>query len=401
MLVDKGYKQSEVGKIPIDWEVKRFTDCANLKHGFQFREEHFSQTGVKIIKIGNLKYSGELDLEKITFVPSEQLSKFSNFLLNRGDILMALTGATLGKTSIVNTDELLLQNYRVGNFYNNPKYSKNYIYYLLQSKFIQKTINKLVNEAAQPNLGKGDFDKFIVPIPPTITEQNEITTVLINADSLISNLKKLIDKKRKIKQGAMQQLLKPKMGWEENKLGDIVIYKNGKAHENCVVDNGEYIIVNSKFISTDGNIAKYSNSQLCPVSKDEILMVLSDIPNGKAIAKCFLVEKDNKYTLNQRICSLKSINTDPKFLFYLLNRNPYFLSFDDGAKQTNLRNIDVLNCPLTIPSNIEEQIIISNILSDMDSEISLLEEKLTKAQLIKQGMMQNLLTGKIRLVCQK
>jgi len=398
MLVDKGYKQSEVGKIPIDWEVKRFTDCANLKHGFQFREEHFSQTGVKIIKIGNLKYSGELDLEKITFVPSEQLSKFSNFLLNRGDVLMALTGATLGKTSIVNTDELLLQNYRVGNFYNNPNYSKKYIYYLLQSKFIQKTINKLVNEAAQPNLGKGDFDKFIVPIPPTITEQNEITTALIDADSLISSLKKLIEKKRKIKHGVMQQLLKPKKGWVDKTLRDLVIYKNGKAHENCVVDNGEYIIVNSKFISTDGNIAKYSNSLLCPVSKDEILMVLSDIPNGKAIAKCFIVEKNNKYTLNQRICSLKSINTDPKFLFYLLNRNPYFLSFDDGAKQTNLRNIDVLNCPLTIPSNIEEQIMISNIISDMHSEIILLEEKLTKTQLIKQGMMQNLLTGKIRLV---
>jgi type I restriction enzyme S subunit len=74
---------------------------------------------------------------------------------------------------------------------------------------------------------------------------------------------------------------------KKKKLGEIVIYKNGKAHENSVVENGDYVIVNSKFISTDGKVAKYSNDLLCPVGRNEILMVLSDVPNGRAIAKCF------------------------------------------------------------------------------------------------------------------
>ncbi len=95
---------------------------------------------------------------------------------------------------------------------------------------------------------------------------------------------------------------------------------------------------------------------------------------------------------------MKSINVDAKFLYYLINRNNYFLSFDDGVKQTNLRNIDVLNCPLTIPPSIEEQRVIAEIITDMENTILSLELSLEKKYQIKQGMMQELLTGKTRLI---
>lgn len=398
MLVVKGYKQSEVGKIPIDWEVKRFTDCANLKHGFQFREEHFSQTGVKIIKIGNLKYSGELDLEKITFVPSEQLSKFSNFLLNRGDILMALTGATLGKTSIVNTDELLLQNYRVGNFYNNPNYSKNYIYYLLQSKFIQKTINKLVNEAAQPNLGKGDFDKFIVPIPPTITEQNEITTALIDADSLISSLKKLIDKKRKIKQGAMQQLFKTKEGWVVKEIKSLFQFRQGIQ---CSIDNqkSDYKEGLIRFIRiidlTQANeLPRFIDNpgDAYHVNIDDLFMVRYGNPGLLGYGFKGVIANN----LFRLIPKIKMAN---KFFYYLLSfKNEDILQLTSSTTMAALNFTSLNSLSLCYPPSIYEQENIISILEDMENEINLLEKKLSKIKSIKQGMMQNLLTGKIRLV---
>ena len=398
MLVVKGYKQSEVGKIPIDWEVKRFTDCANLKHGFQFREEHFSQTGVKIIKIGNLKYSGELDLEKITFVPSEQLSKFSNFLLNRGDILMALTGATLGKTSIVNTDELLLQNYRVGNFYNNPNYSKNYIYHLLQSKFIQKTINKLVNEAAQPNLGKGDFDKFIVPIPPTITEQNEITTALIDADSLISSLKKLIDKKRKIKQGAMQQLFKTKGGWVVKEIKSLFQFQQGIQ---CSIDNqkSDYKEGLIRFIRiidlTQANeLPRFIDNpgDAYHVNIDDLFMVRYGNPGLLGYGFKGVIANN----LFRLIPKIKMAN---KFFYYLLSfKNEVILQLTSSTTMAALNFTSLNSLSLCYPPSIYEQENIISILEDMENEINLLEKKLSKIKSIKQGMMQNLLTGKIRLV---
>ena len=94
-------------------------------------------------------------------------------------------------------------------------------------------------------------------------------------------------------------------GVEYKTLNDVTNFRNGKGHEKDISDNGTYIVVNSKFISTEGAICKYSNKQIVPLYKDEILMVMSDLPNGRALAKCFIVDKDNKYTLNQRIGAFK------------------------------------------------------------------------------------------------
>ena len=184
--------------------------------------------------------------------------------------------------------------------------------------------------------------------------------------------------------------------WDVKELRDVADFSNGKAHENFISNDGDYIVVNSKFISTEGRVAKYSNECFSPASTNSILMVMSDVPNGKAIAKCFLVDKDNKYTVNQRICNLKP-KIDAKFLFYKINRNPYYLSFDDGVKQTNLKKEDVLGCKLSIPKETPEQSAIATALSNTDILIECLEKLIQKKKNIKQGAMQQLLTGKKRL----
>jgi type I restriction enzyme S subunit len=127
-------------------------------------------------------------------------------------------------------------------------------------------------------------------------------------------------------------------------------------------------------------------------------MVMSDVPNGKAIAKCFYVDRDNCYTVNQRICALRPTQVDEKLLFYKLNRNPFYLAFDDGVKQTNLRKDDVLSCPLSIPKSAEEQRAIAAALSDVDALISALGQLIAKKRDLKQAAMQQLLTGKLRLL---
>jgi len=139
-------------------------------------------------------------------------------------------------------------------------------------------------------------------------------------------------------------------------LGDVAGYRNGKAHENDVTDNGKYIIVNSKFVSTNGEVRKFSNSQIEPLYQNEIALVLSDVPNGRAIARTFLVDEDGKYTLNQRIAGITpNQNTDAYFLYVLMNRNPYFLKFDDGNKQTNLSVNDVMQFEAVYPEFAEQQ----------------------------------------------
>lgn len=178
--------------------------------------------------------------------------------------------------------------------------------------------------------------------------------------------------------------------WEEKVVSQLAEYENGKAHEQDINEEGKYIVVNSKFISTDGEVRKYTNSANCIAQKDDILMVLSDVPNGRAIAKCYIVDKNNFYTVNQRICKLTPTNADSKILYYLLNRNAYFLNFDDGVKQTNLRNEDVLNCPLVLPKNPKEQQKIASCLSSLDEVIATHSQKLDVLKNHKKGLMQNL-----------
>lgn len=203
---NKGNKQTEIGSIPIDWEVLSFTDIANLKHGFQFMEEHFSKTGVGVIKIGNLNNSAGLDLHQLTFIPEGRLKHFRKFLLEEGDVLMALTGATLGKVARVNSKRELVQNYRVGNFIPNSKTTREYLFHISQSFLIQRTVKYLVNEAAQPNLGKADFDKILIPVP-SIPEQNAIAKILSEMDLELEVLEKKLSKFESLKQGLMKNLL--------------------------------------------------------------------------------------------------------------------------------------------------------------------------------------------------
>lgn len=184
--------------------------------------------------------------------------------------------------------------------------------------------------------------------------------------------------------------------WTEKELGEVANFFNGKAHENDISDDGKYIVINSKFVSTNGLIAKYTNTPLTPLKKGDIAMVMSDLPNGKALAKCFLINEDNRYSLNQRIGGFRTNEINSSFLYFLLNRNRYFLAFDDGVNQTNLRKDDILDCPLYFPSLLEQNRIVS-VLETWDKAIENLNKKIEIKKQIKKGLMQDLLTGKKRL----
>ena len=186
--------------------------------------------------------------------------------------------------------------------------------------------------------------------------------------------------------------------WPIRRLFDLCHFIPGKAHEPFIDPLGDYICVNSKFISTEGAVAKACNKSVTPARKGDILMVMSDLPNGRALAKCFLVNEDEKYAVNQRICILRpKADNDPELLFHILNRNPYFLAFDDGVNQTHLLNPTFQKCEIAVPETLHEQQAIAAALSDADGVVAGLERVIAKKRLIKQGAMQDLLTARRRL----
>jgi type I restriction enzyme S subunit len=185
--------------------------------------------------------------------------------------------------------------------------------------------------------------------------------------------------------------------WEVKNLFDVCDFKSGKAHEPFISELGKFVCVNSKFISSEGRVRKYSTKNLTPAKANDILMVMSDLPNGKALAKAYLATEDDILAVNQRVCSLTSRGDHPKFLFYILNRNKYFLKFDDGVNQTHLLNRVFSRCKISIPNSVKEQKAIAEALSDVDAQIDSLEALLTKKRNFKTGVMQELLTGRTRL----
>lgn len=182
----------------------------------------------------------------------------------------------------------------------------------------------------------------------------------------------------------------PFRAWEQRKLGDIANYRNGKAHEQVEDEDGKYTIINSKFISTNGKVQRYTNEQVEPIFDGEIAMVLSDLPNGKALAKLFLVKEDGKYTLNQRIAGITpNENIDPIFLNFRMNRNNYFLKFDSGVTQTNLSKSQVENFIALYPT-FDEQYKIGLFFTQLDDTIALHQRKLDALKQMKKAFSQQI-----------
>ncbi len=386
--IKQGYKLTEVGIIPEDWEVKELGDiCYPSKDRIN---PITNKQNYKCIELEHLSQgSGML----LGYTKSNELLSQKS-LFEKGDVLFGKLRPYLRKYLLADFDGVCTTEIWV--LKTEKNISNQYLFHLVQSEKIIEAAN-ISTGTKMPRAEWKTVSETKIPLP-TKTEQTAIATALSDADALISSLEKLIIKKRNIKQGAMQKLLQPKEGWEVKKLGEICDFSSGTAHENFIDDKGDFIVVNSKFISTDGEIKKYSKTLFCPAKCEDILIVLSDVPNGRAIAKCYFVKDEDKYTVNQRIGIIKPKNVHSKYLFFLINRHKDLLAFDDGAKQTNLRNQDILNLQLKIYISIEKQIEVAECLTDMDTEIQALETKLDKYKNIKLGMMQELLTGKIRLI---
>jgi len=172
--------------------------------------------------------------------------------------------------------------------------------------------------------------------------------------------------------------------WSLKRLGDLVAFAQGKAHEPYIDDDGDYICVNSRFVSTSGKTIKTCSVNLTPASLNDILMVMSDLPNGRALARAYYVDDHGKYAVNQRVCRITAEKAHSRFLFYLLDRHPGLMQNDDGVHQTHLSNSDFQKLKLYLPS-LSEQNQIARFLDHETARIdALIEEQQRLIELLKE-----------------
>lgn len=409
-----GYKMTEVGVIPEDWEVKELSSISAIKSGKRLPKGSLvtsSKTSYPYIRVIDMNM-GYLNLSNIMYVPENVQPMISKYIISKNDIYISVAG-TLGLVGKI-PEELdganLTEN---ANRITEIQCNRDYLMYYMMSPLIQNVIEAERTIGAQPKLALQRIRDFYIVLPGDNREQTAIAAALSDVDSLISALTKKIEKKKAIKQGLMQQLLTGKKRlpgfndkWKSMLLGDIAEVKDGTHQTPQYVKSGgkpfysvENVTAddfkNVKHISLEEHKALTSNYR---IEKGDVLMTRIG-----SIGCCKYVDWDVDASFYVSLALLK-INEkyDSKFISYLSN----IKSFKEEVmlnslvfaipQKINLGNISLIK--VYIPTSKAEQTAIANILSDCDSEIAALEEKRDKYKEIKQGMMQQLLTGKIRLI---
>jgi type I restriction enzyme S subunit len=357
--------------------------------------EFYENGTIPFVKIDDLsqKYITSTT-EKIT---QAGLDNSSAWIIPVNSVLFS-NGATIGSTSI-NKIEVATKQGILGIV---PKANNEYFYYLLNTQDFLKEVKKRTTKGTFDAVYITEINKIKVKVHKA-EEQVKIGSFLSAIDRLIVKQKEKVDQIKSLKKGYLQKMF-PADGedipqirfkgfsgnWTEKVLSDVSYYRNGKAHENDIVSLGKYTVVNSKFVSTNGKVKKYTNSLIEPLNVGEIAFVLSDLPDGKALATTFLIDVSDKYSLNQRIAAITpKSDSNHNFLYYLLNRNSYFLSFNDGVNQTNLTRKQVEEFSSHYP-NQKEQEKIGSFLSTIDRLIEKEEATAERYESLKKGYLQKI-----------
>jgi len=415
-LVAEKYKQTEIGLIPSDWEVKKLGDVIKVIGGGAFKSWDSSQSGVKWLKIANVGINKAV-WDDENYLPIELIKDNENFLLKEGDYVIALTRPILDRklkiAKLGHTDIPALLNQRVGKIETESTNNIDYAYYLFQ-KF--ETINGLLQSMAgtdPPNLSNKGIYNIDCAVPPTLTEQTLIATALSDADALISSLEKLIAKKRNIKQGAMQKLLQPKEDWLHKTLGEVGDITGAGVDKKINEDEIPVRLVNymdvfkRDFIySRDLNhwvTAPAYKIQKGAVQKGDIYFTPSSEMRFDIAISAVAMEDIPDAAYSYHLVRLRLFEDwDLNFRTYIFKTKSFLSQAEQVCEGSGKRYVISLpkfrGMKIYFPPTKVEQTHIATILSDMDAEITALETKLEKYKKVKLGMMQNLLTGKIRLV---
>jgi len=434
MEVSPGYKLTDVGVIPEDWEVKTLGQVGEALIGLTYQPGDVRTHGTLVLRSSNIQKDA-LRFEDNVFVEKEIPDRI---MVRPGDILICVRNGSrdlIGKTALLDdrtvgmTFGAFMAVFRSTN--------GRFINYLFQSRIIKKQINEHLGATINQITNKS-LNSFLAPLPPTVGEQRSIAIVLSDMDALLGILDQLIAKKRDLKQATMQQLLTGKKrlpgfgegkGYQQTEIGLIPEDWGFKPLSDLIDSLEAGVSVNS--VEEDNNkhgqeqsvlkTSSVSNGKFFPNECKKIIpkdiyraklnpqantIIISRMNTPVLVGECGYVGNDyNNLFLPDRLWITrfkKDILVNARWLSFILSYSNFKKAIKDTATGTSgsMKNIAkdaFLQIVVPYPKE-EEQTAIANVLSDMDTELAALEQRRDKTRALKQGIMQELLTGKVRLL---
>ena len=429
MEVKPGYKRTEVGVIPEEWECLPIADLAapvaNAIVGGPFGSDLVSadyvHDGVPVIRGQNM---GARYLEgPFAYVTEAKANSLAANLARPGDVVFTQRG-TLGQISLTPSepfDRYLVSQSQMKVSLHRDRVTPNFLFSWFESNEGQQSITSSAIQTGVPHINLGILKSLMVPVPP-VAEQRAIATALSDVDSLLTQLDRLIAKKRDIKQAAMQQLLTGKTrlpgfdgAWRTGTVGDVVEALEAGVSVNSMDDPptpGAPSVLKTSAVSAGRFLpeeckritaADIPRARINPLANT---ILISRMNTPDLVGEVAYVPVDHPWLfLPDRLWMTRlkpGTRVDARWLAYLLSSRAYQQQIKAAATGTSgsMKNISkdsLLSIPVLFPEH-EEQTAIATVLSDLDAELAALEARRDKTRALKQGVMQELLTGRTRLI---
>lgn len=411
-MIETKFKHTDIGPVPKEWEVKTLSEVGSFSKGRGISRAESNSGKLPAVRYGELYTDHNDYIKKFRSYISTDVAKGAK-LIHKGDILFAASGETkedIGKSVAFIND---FDAYAGGDIIilsPQGNYDPIYLGFISNSKLVQSQKASRGQGDAVVHIVTSDLGTIQIPLPP-LPEQRRIASALMKVDGLIANLDKLIAKKQAIKKGAMQELLTGKKRlpgfkgeWKEVRLGNVSCFIGGGTPNTSISkywkgtipwvsssdlnEDDIFHISRTRFITKQAVID--SATKLCP---NGTIHLVTRVGLGK-LAISFTEE-----CTSQDFCNIVLDTTICDISFVALSLLPIMQKRKEEAQGTTIKGItvnDVSTIPIALPP-LPEQRAIAHVLSVMDSDISLLEQKREKMKAVKQGMMHDLLTGRIRL----
>lgn len=403
MEVRTGYRPSELGVIPNDWQIASIGNLVESRsilghldgnHGELYPRSHeFKSYGIPYIGANDFE-DGAVSFERCKHLSVERAAMFRKGVARDGDVLFA-HNATVGPVALLQTTDPFVILSTTATYFrcDLDRMSNGYLKQALQAEFFVSQYRAVMAQSTRFQVPITAQRKLLLLVPP-VAEQRVIAAALGDMDALLARLDCLIAKKRDLKQAAMQQLLTGQThlpgfsgDWEAAPLGDLALISKGEQLRSEELDvAGAFAHLNGG-VSPSGYTAK-SNAGANTIA-------ISEGGNSCGFVQ-FMAEP---YWCGGHCYSVVPKGIDNLFLYHALKgRQQAIMALRVGSGLPNVQKTALLSFKLRLPTSTAEQAAIATVLSDMDAELTALEARLDKTRALKQGMMQELLTGRTRLV---